>query len=175
MTFSYKFAIAIIVSILSGGLVFFLGYKYSMGAFEQWQPLARLPEQVTGIAGTTMGSVTVKAISGKLYTCSIFAPDNCWTVTQEIPPDPASANFQCKAPKTSSDMLDIHESCYLDPGGEHAVIYALKADGNVYFKDMSTIFGERGWVVFLFCPLGLILGFIGTWIFFFFRWLRTIP
>jgi hypothetical protein len=125
-----------------------------------------------------MGSVTVQTISNSLYICDNWPRVNCWRATTEILPDPNSEYFGCNSdiPNLDESVIDIFQSCFMDPGGVHFSTYILKNDGVVYARngyDISN--GEWAWVTWLNLPLGAVLGFVGTWIFFFFRWLIKLP
>jgi len=178
MSFLKKLIVAVLVSFVTGFLAYILGFLYAGGKIIKWQSLGKPPEQVVRIAGTTMGSVTVETVSKKLYVCEDWSQTDCWSETAEIPVDLYSDKFGCKfdALKPDGDIVYIQQSCFMDPGGVSFSTYTLRQDGNVYVKHgRNALSGKYAWAVWLNFILGTILGFIGTWIFFLFRWFVKLP
>jgi len=175
MSFLKKLGIVCAVSVGMGILVLIIGNLLANGDFIQWEPLGKPPETITKIVGTTMHSVTVETSSNMLYTRDVSSPDNSWGESTEIPIDQFSDHFQCNKPELTKGMVDIQESCLLDPSGETESIFALRNDGNIYMWHGKRGLGEWGWMTILCFPFGAVIGFIGSLIYFFTSWLIKLP
>ncbi len=172
MSILKKLGISFVVSMALGVLVLILGVHYANGDFIQWRSLGKPSEQITKIAGITIRSVTVETISGKLYTFDTSLDDNKWIEANKIPVDEYASHFQCNKPNSSTDIIEIRNSCFLDPGGETDSIYALKKDGNIYLWYGRKGLGEWSQLIMgLYFISGVVAGLIGSFVFFFFRWL----
>jgi hypothetical protein len=167
-----KLGIALLVSLITGCLSFYIGQAQALGTFAHWRSLGKPPEPAVKIVGTTLGSVTVETTSARNYECEIDKTSECWSETKT---EGSIDNHLCspKAEPTEeiNDAIDFQKACYLSPGEYTVSAYALRGDGNIYVWEQTTM-GEGIWVVLLFCPLaGWLAGFLGMLAFFFLRWI----
>jgi hypothetical protein len=177
-TFLKKLGIAIAVAIGVGLLSSILLILYINGHFSYWRSLGRPPEQITSIAGTTLYSVTVETTSKTLYSLDTSTRNNHWQKISTFQVDESFYDPGCRTYSylLTKNVLDIEVSCSISPGGEILSIYALRKNGNIYLWHQDRGPGEFYWIIpflfIIFFPIGFVVGFIGTWIYFAFTWVR---
>jgi len=166
-----KLGIALLVSLIAGCLSLYLGQAQALGAFAQWRSLGTPPEQALKIVGATRGSVTIETISRRRYVCEIDETNECWKETQA---EGALDNLQCsraiEPTEQANDNLDFQQACDLSPGAYTVFAYALRKDGNIYMQEKTTMGEWMGVVLLLDMLVGGVVGFLGTLVFFFLRW-----
>jgi hypothetical protein len=179
-TFLKKLGIAIAIALGVGLLFSVLMIMHLNGNFAYWRSLGRPPEKITRIVGTTLDSVTVETTSKTLYALDTSTRNNQWQKVFTIQVDESSNDPSCG---THSDLLtknvvNIKVSCSLSPGGAYFSIYALRKNGNIYLWHQYQGPGEFYWTTLflfiIFFPMGFAVGFMGTWIYFAFTWVRKL-
>jgi hypothetical protein len=175
LVFLKMLGIAIVVAIGAGFLSLALATLYLNGSFTRWQSLDGPPEQITRIAGATLYTVTVETISKTLYMRDVEVKNNQWQETSFIPTDYSSApECDLRIPEDiqKENIIDIDAACELSPAGENMSIYALRENGNVYLWHRYPGLGELYWMVLFVFPIGAVIGFLGTWVYFSVTWLK---
>jgi len=176
MTFLKKVGIALLVAIITGGLALVIGIKEAKGDFIQWRSLGKPSGQVVRIVGATVWSVTVGTTSNRNYSCEISSEGKCWYENNAtISIENKACGLSTELPRPLSNIVEIQKGCYINPGGLTESTYALREDGNIYVWHGSRGLGEGAWIIYLFSSIvGVLIGFVGTFIFFFVRWLINL-